>query len=218
MRLLRPLAVASAALASLACLSSASARDPVVLVHGYTSNASTWNTYRAWFDRDGYDTYAASYDFTRSNRTSAVTVGTWVNDARRRFGASKVDLVGHSMGALNSRYYLKFLGGTSRVDDWMSIAGVNYGTALANLCSGGILGPSCADLAIGSDILDDLNRGDDTPGRVRYGAAWSWCDGVILPATNSRIAGGSNRYVGCVGHTRVLSDARTYRTVRDFVR
>lgn len=205
--------------AAAGCLAgSAMAQDPVVLVHGYTSNASTWDAYRGWFAQDGIDTYAASYDWTRSNRTSAVTVGSWVNDARGRFGASKVDLVGHSMGALNSRYYLKFLGGTSKVDDWMSIAGVNYGTALANLCAGGILGPSCADLAIGSDILEDLNRGDDTPGRVRYGAAWSWCDGVILPAYNSRIAGGSNRYVGCVGHNDALRDARTYRTVRDFVR
>ena len=197
---------------------SALAKEPVVLVHGYTSNASTWDTYRSWFSRDGYQTYARSYDFTRSNRTTAVTVGNWVEAARSQYGASKVDLVGHSMGALNSRYYLKFLGGTRRVDDWMSIGGVNYGTLIANLCGGGILGPSCADLAIGSDILDDLNRGDDTPGSVRYGAAWSWCDGVIIPATNSRIAGGSNRYVGCVGHNSMLRNSRTYRTVRDFVR
>lgn len=207
------------AAAAVACVGgAANAQDPIVLVHGYTSNASTWDTYRSWFARDGFATAAGSYDWTRSNRTSAVTVGTWVNATRSQFGVSKVDLVGHSMGALNSRYYLKFLGGTSRVDDWMSIAGVNYGTLIANLCGSGIIGPSCADLAVGSDILDDLNRGDDTPGAVRYGAAWSWCDGVIIPATNSRIAGGSNRYIGCVGHNTTLQNSRTYRTVRDFVR
>ena len=216
MKLIRTLI---AGLAATACLGGAAmAQDPVVLVHGYTSNASTWDTYRSWFSRDGYRTYAGSYDWTRSNRTSAVTVGSWVNATRSRYGVSKVDLVGHSMGALNSRYYLKFLGGTSHVDDWMSIGGVNYGTVVANLCGGGILGPSCADLAVGSDILDDLNRGDDTPGSVRYGAAWSWCDGVILPAWNARISGGSNRYVGCVGHNAMLRDSGTYRTVRDFVR
>ena len=209
----------TAAAAAVACIGGAAqAKEPILLVHGYTSNASTWDTYRSWFSRDGYATAAGSYDWTRSNRTTAVTIGSWVNSVRSYYGVSKIDLVGHSMGALNTRYYVKFLGGTTKIDDWMSIAGVNYGTVVANLCGGGILGPSCADLAVGSDILDDLNAGDDTPGSVRYGAAWSWCDLVIVPQTNARIAGGSNRYVGCVGHNDMLQDSGTYRTVRDFVR
>jgi triacylglycerol esterase/lipase EstA (alpha/beta hydrolase family) len=37
------------------------------------------------------------------------------------------------MGALNSRYYLKNLGGTSYVDDFVSVAGTNHGTTTASL-------------------------------------------------------------------------------------
>jgi triacylglycerol esterase/lipase EstA (alpha/beta hydrolase family) len=49
-------------------------------------------------------------------------------------GATKVDILAHSMGSLNSRWYIKFLGGETKVDDWVSFGGPNHGTKQANIC------------------------------------------------------------------------------------
>ncbi|MCZ7414840.1 MULTISPECIES: esterase/lipase family protein [unclassified Streptomyces] len=38
------------------------------------------------------------------------------------------------MGGLSSRYYLKNLGGTSKVDSWASLGGPNHGTDMAEAC------------------------------------------------------------------------------------
>ena len=214
----RLLGALSASALALGLASTAVAKEPVLLVHGFTSDASTWNTYAGWFARDGFDAYAGSYDWTRSNRTTAATIGGWTQSVKSMTGAGRIDIVGHSMGALNTRYYLKFLGGTSHVDDWMSVTGVNYGTTVANVfCSGGLLTEACADLSTNSSIIRDLNRGDDTPGSVNYGAAWSGCDIAVVPAWNARISGGRNYYIGCVGHTSALGNSSVYRTVRGHI-
>jgi triacylglycerol lipase len=209
--------IGAAMAAACALAGQAVAKDPVVMVHGYTGKGSSFETYRGWFGQDGFQTYVNSYDWTRSNRTTAVVLDGWVDAARQQFGADKVDIVGHSMGALNSRYYLKFVGGTQKVRDWISIGGVNYGTTVAVFCFGGLFDDACAELLVGSSILNDLNAGDDTPGTTRYGAAWSGCDLLIQPVWNATIAGGSNFYVGCKGHSGMLSDFTTYRTVRGFI-
>ena len=215
-RLIGALAALTAAAGT--AIGLAQAKEPVLLVHGFTGSSSSWDTYGSWFARDGFDAYAGSYDWTRSNRTTAVTVGGWVDQVRSMTGAPKIDLVGHSMGAMNSRYYLKYLGGTSKVDDWVSIGGVNYGTAVASVfCSGGALSQACAELAIGSSVVDDLNRGDDTPGSVNYGAVWSGCDIAVQPIWNARISGGRNYYAGCKDHSGMIRDSSTYRTVRGHI-
>jgi len=60
-----------------------------------------------------------SYNWRQSNATTASQI------------SSKVDIVTHSMGGLSSRYYLKNLGGTAEVDDWVSLGGPNHGTNTA---------------------------------------------------------------------------------------
>jgi len=62
---------------------------------------------------------------------TAQQLATEVNSVLAQTGASKVDPVVHSMGALAARYYLKNLGGTSYVDDFVSATGVNHGTTVA---------------------------------------------------------------------------------------
>ena len=44
------------------------------------------------------------------------------------------------MGGLSTRYYLKNLGATQYVDDWVSIGGPNHGTTFALLL--GLIAPT----------------------------------------------------------------------------
>ena len=48
-------------------------------------------------------------------------------------GAKKVDLVGHSQGGMMPRYYIKNLGGASKVNTLVGLAPSNHGTTLEGL-------------------------------------------------------------------------------------
>jgi triacylglycerol lipase len=123
--------------------------------------------------------------------------------------------VAHSMGSLNSRYYLKFLGGTAKVDDWVSLGGPNHGTAIAGLCS--LVLTSCQEMQLGSAFLNNLNSGDETPGAVRYGAFWSWCDEIINPDSSVLLSGAENVNVGCIEHIYLMYSESVSQRVRSFV-
>ncbi|AZP16181.1 triacylglycerol lipase [Streptomyces aquilus] len=214
-------AVVTALLLSLslsAAPAQAATHDPIVFVHGLSSDASSWDDWIADFKADGYTSsqlYAFSYDWSKSNVTTASQLSSYVKTVLSQTGASKVDLVVHSMGALNSRYYLKNLGGTSYVDDFVSVAGVNHGTTTASWCSW--LYTSCAEMYTGSSFLTSLNSGDETPGSVRYASYWSNCDDALTPDTTAILSGATNVEVGCVSHTDMNNDYGVYQQVRDFV-
>ncbi|MET9834293.1 alpha/beta fold hydrolase [Streptomyces sp. NPDC006385] len=196
----------------------AATRDPVVFVHGLSSSASTWGDWIGYFKADGYtsaELNARSYDWAQSNATTARQLATEIRDVLARTGASKVDLVVHSMGALSSRYYLKNLGGTSYVDDFVSTAGVNHGTSTASWCAW--LYTSCAEMNTGSSFLTALNSGDETPGGVSYASYWSNCDEALTPDTTAILSGATNVEVGCVAHTDMNNDHGVYERVRGFI-
>ncbi|MGV9457313.1 esterase/lipase family protein [Streptomyces sp. NPDC003635] len=196
----------------------AATHDPVVFVHGLSSSSSSWDDWIADFKADGYtssELYAWSYSWSQSNVTTANQLASYINTVRAQTGAAKVDLVVHSMGALGSRYYLKNLGGTAYVDDFVSTAGTNHGTTTASWCSW--LYTSCAEMYTGSSFLTALNSGDETPGSVSYASYWSNCDDALTPDTTAILNGATNVEVGCVSHTDMNNDYGVYEQVRDFI-
>ncbi|WP_037672561.1 triacylglycerol lipase [Streptomyces griseus] len=196
----------------------AASRNPVVFIHGISSSSSSWDDWVADFETDGYtssELFAWSYDWGQSNATTARQLATEVRSVLARTGAAKVDIVVHSMGTLSGRYYLKNLGGTAYVDDFVSVAGTNHGTSVASLC--GWLYTSCREMNTGSSFLTALNSGDETPGSVSYAAYWSNCDAAIDPDSSALLNGATNVGVGCVAHQDMNNDHGIYEQVRDFV-
>lgn len=197
---------------------TASHVDPILFVHGYTSNAATWNTVISRFQADGWESnrlFAYTFSSTQSNATVAQAVAQRVNEIKAATGATKVDIITHSMGGLSSRYYIKNLGGAANVDDWVSLAGPNHGTTWAYGC---FFFSPCNQMIPGSGFLNQLNSGDETPGAVRYGTWWSSCDELINPDTSTILSGATNTNVGCLSHSGVKDSAAVYAQFRDFVR
>jgi triacylglycerol lipase len=218
-RLAGLVSVAAICLASVAMApASASAQDPILFVHGYLESASLWNTMISRFEKDGYPkSYlrAYSYNTSQSNKTDAEQyVKPEVEKLLKTTGASKVDIISHSMGSLNTRWYIKFLGGESKVDDWVSLGGPNHGTETANAC----FGTSCVEMRIGSTFLKELNEGDETPGIVSYGTWWSPCDEIINPDSSVLLSGATNTETACISHTALTTDETVYKGVREFVK
>ena len=219
-RRLATLVAAIAVCIAAAVPASASAQDPILFVHGYVESASLWNTMIANFEKNGYSKsqlMAYSYNTGTSNKTLAETeVKSHVETLlKNNPGATKVDIIAHSMGSLNTRWYIKSVaGGQEKVDDWVSLGGPNHGTELASIC----FGTSCNEMKIGSTFLNELNAGDETPGTVNYGTWWSPCDEFINPDESVILSGATNTKTACMSHLSLVSDETVYKQVREFVK
>jgi len=197
---------------------AASAHDPILFVHGWNSNSSTWNTMINRFTADGWTAAELnnwSYNFSQSNATTASQIATKVNQILAATGAAKVDLISHSMGGLSTRYYVRNLGGGAKVDDYVSLGGPNHGTNTASFC----FSTACREMRIGSSFLSALNSGDETPDvGVNWMTWWSPCDGVINPDSSVALNGATNTQTACMSHSALHEDATVYAQVRDAVR
>lgn len=131
-------------LAPLAADSAIPERDPrpVLFVHGYGLNATTWSRMMKELERRGYPReYLQAVEIVpddRSNVDAAKAVlRPAARDLLRRAGRAAerrgvlapeaIDIVAHSMGAVSARWYAARLD-PERVGIWIGIAGANHGT------------------------------------------------------------------------------------------
>ena len=89
-------------------------RNPVLFVHGWNSSGAIWGTMIDRFKTDGYtdlELFNWSYNTAQSNAVTAQQLSARVDEILSVTGASKVDIITHSMGALSTRHYIKNLAG-----------------------------------------------------------------------------------------------------------
>jgi triacylglycerol lipase len=198
-------ALGTASAAGTASATTSAAHNPVIFIHGILGDGWNWSPMIDDFVADGWQRdrlYAWSYDWTASNEVTAGKLAAKVDQVLAETGASKVDILAHSMGSLSSRWYIKFLGGGAKVGHWVSLAGPNHGSVLTPACSWAIT--SCRDMSTGSDFLTTLNSGDETAGAVSYTTFWSSCDELVIPHSSVLVTGATNVAVGCVEHAWFL--------------
>jgi triacylglycerol esterase/lipase EstA (alpha/beta hydrolase family) len=193
------------------CHPSAAHPRPVILVHGTFENmADNWQALSPLLVNHGYCVFALNYgsydnsgaagiDATGPIETSAQQLSSFVERVLTATGTHKVDLVGHSQGGMMPRYYLKFLGGASKVNALVGLAPSNHGTTLDGLTAltSHIPGssdqpamcPACSEQLTGSAFLTKLNAGGDTVPGVRYTVIESRNDEVVTPYTSAFLTG-----------------------------
>jgi len=193
------------------CKPSAAHPDPVILVHGTFENmADNWQALSPLLYDNGYCVFAlnyGSYDGSGSVGVyatgeigqSAQQLSAFVNQVLSTTHARKVDLVGHSQGGMMPRYYLKFLGGASKVNTLVGLAPSNHGTTLDGIftLSSYLPGsnafltdcPACEEQEAGSPFLTKLNAGGDTVPGVNYTVIESKNDEVVTPYTSAFLSG-----------------------------
>jgi pimeloyl-ACP methyl ester carboxylesterase len=113
--------------------------DPVIFVHGCTppgftdeESAHDFDDMVAYFAARGYPAdHLVLFQNMEEQCTSIVRYAAQlhqlINDTLAATGKNKVDLVGHSMGAVAVRAYFEKKG-TSKVRDFVSLGGVQHGT------------------------------------------------------------------------------------------
>jgi triacylglycerol esterase/lipase EstA (alpha/beta hydrolase family) len=173
---------------------------PVVLVHGTFGNMGvSWNSIAPDLERLGYCVFALDYGNSQLQGvngvgdipTSARQLATFVDEVLSKTGAAKVSFVGHSQGGMLPRYWIEFLGGAGKVDDVVGLSPSNHGTTSPLAGPAGPLGcPACAQQVAGSDFMNQLNAGDQTPPPGTYTVIETRNDEVVTPYQSEFLAAG----------------------------
>ena len=178
------------------CQPTAKRPTPVIIVHGtFGDRKSLLDDLSSAMVGRGYCVFSLDYGNrgTGDIVASAKQLKKFVGKVRRATGAAKVSMVGHSQGGMMPRYYIRFLGGKKVVDDLVGLSPSNHGTTIVgdsdNPLTGGLC-PACSQQAAGSPFLTELNRGDETPGKVRYTQITTRYDEVVVPYTSAYLAAG----------------------------
>ena len=201
---------------------SSSHPNPVVLLHGLGATYyEDLNFLEAFLQTQGFCTFSLTYGAydgfplvggLKYINESAPQVADFVKEVHTKTGASKVDLVGHSEGAFQTLYNVKYGGIASFVGHAVAIAPPTHGTSFAGLYQiAQTLGidngvdtildkfgcGACTDLVTGGPAVAKLNEGPIAQQGVKYTIIASKLDELVTPTTTAFVqeAGVNNIYV-----------------------
>jgi triacylglycerol lipase len=166
---------------------------PVLLVPGYGGSTSSLRPLADRLTAAGRDAtvVAVPGDGTGDLTASADALGTAVDDALERTGAGSVDVVGYSAGGVIARIWAAD-GGADQARRVLTLGSPHHGTTIADLAVG-ILPAECPEgcrqLTTDSDLLAQLNAGDETPAGPSWVSVWTTADQTVTPPDSARLAG-----------------------------
>lgn len=161
---------------------------PILLVHGIWDDGARFRAMRAALEAARLGPVHAIDLKPNDGRARIEVLAAQVDEAARALAGeprTKIDVVGFSMGALVSRYWLQRLGGRERARRFVSISGPHHGTATA----WALPLAGAAQMRPGSPLLTDLATDDDPFGDAEAFAIWTRWDLMILPPRSSALPG-----------------------------
>jgi subtilisin-like proprotein convertase family protein len=188
-----------------ACVAGPNGGNPVIIVGGIDSSTTANELFLgSAIDAAGYthcvlelkgEEDLGEIPGSMNIVVSAIALKIFVDNVLDWSGATQVDLVAHSQGALAARSYVGFFGGETKVSKLVSLAGPNTGTdsipfagpvfeAFDATCEEVV---PCVQMQTGSDYITSLNADDMTPGNIDYYAfytnndefVWHWDEGPL---------------------------------------
>ena len=170
-------------------------RLPVLLAHGYQCNRGFWVSLRGRLERAGWQVATISLDPVFNDIDGyAEQLSRRIDEVCAAAGTEQLILVGHSMGGLASRAYLRRFG-NARVAKLVTIGSPHRGSQLAKLG----LGENGRQMIPGSAWLAGLNA----PGAVPLPptvSIYSCQDNYVMPQDSSVLEGAKTVPVAGIGH------------------
>ena len=170
-------------------------RLPLLLIHGYQCNRGYWLWLRRSLEHAGWQVATISLDPVFNDIDGYVEqVSRRIEDVCAATGAGQVMLVGHSMGGLVSRAYLRRQG-NARVARLVTLGSPHHGSQLAKLG----MGENGRQMVPGSAWLAALNA----PGAVplpQTVSVYSCHDNYVMPQDSSLLDGAKVVPLAGIGH------------------
>ena len=181
---------------------------PLLLIHGYQCNRGFWFWLRRKLEAAGWTVATHSLEPVYADIDSyAEGVARRIDDVLAATGASQVILVGHSMGGLASRAYLR-RHGMAKVARLVTLGSPHRGSLLARLG----LGPNARQMRVGSDWLEAL----DAPLPPASVSIYSRHDNYVYPQQAcSTLEGATTVAIGGVGHLGMALSPRALGSLTD---
>ena len=166
---------------------------PVLLVPGYGGSTTGLQALADALTAVGRDAAVVPLpgDGTGDMRESAALLGDAVDAALARTGADSVDVVGYSAGGVVARLWAAE-GGAAQARRVLTLGSPHHGTTVADL--GATLAPdqcpeACRQLTTSSDLLRELNAGDETPAGPTWVSIWTDVDATVTPPDSASLDG-----------------------------
>ena len=185
-------------------------QTPVVLVHGIWNTAAIFNPLNHYLTRNGWQVHALT--MTPNNGDALIEelaqqVASFVDASLKP--QQPFNLIGYSIGGLNSRYYLQRLNGLSRVKKLIAISSPHQGTALAL----GSNRPGIQQMRPNSPFLNDLNRDIHQLQTVQVFSFWTPFDLLILPPWHSQLPIGQTKCLNIASHNKMIRVSKGLHTI-----
>jgi triacylglycerol lipase len=186
----------------------ASGRPPLLLIHGYQCNRGFWFWLRPRLEAAGWTVATHSLEPVFSDIDAyAEGIARRIDQVLVATGAPQVILVGHSMGGLASRGYLR-RHGTGKVARLITLGSPHRGTLLARLG----LGPNARQMRVDSPWL----RGLAAPLPPASVSIYSCHDNYVFPQQAcSTLEGAANVAIGGVSHLGMAFSPRVLGTLME---
>jgi triacylglycerol lipase len=192
---------------------------PVLIIHGFLGTRGSMYMLERRLVEDGF--VVVSFNLgtfnVRDIRRSAFLIHRKIERILAQTPSQKIDIIGHSMGGLIGLYYIKKLGGHTRVRKLIMMGTPVRGTwtALAGVMTLGLWSTSSWQLLPRSRFLDELAAGPMPPDVELYtlAAARDWV--VPLPRTRAE---GPTPITVPLGHSSLVVSEDVYRRVSSILR
>jgi pimeloyl-ACP methyl ester carboxylesterase len=178
---------------------------PVLLVHGYGHNSSAWLMLRMALRRAGFTSiHTMNYNpLINDIPRIAEQLSDRVEMIRGLTGADKVNLVGHSLGGLVSRWYVQEMDGDHKVNTAITLSSPHKGTIAAFVPPG----KTARECRPNSWVIRRLNE-RALPTNVRWVAFYGDTDALVQPISSGRIdvpaLNARNVLIPAMGHMGML--------------
>lgn len=182
-------------------------RPTAVLLHGYLGHPDQLRAIHRALARAGYDRIVRPR--YRSTTASMTDIAATLDRAVLPWVArGAVDLVGHSLGAVGCRAWLKVFGGARYVRRFVSLGGPHGGTRMYRLAPPNLWPILDPDGPWVQRLAEDPEPVPTTVVRCRY-------DHQVLPPRPVRVQGATEIVLDRVGHNGLLWSRQAHRAIVD---
>jgi len=178
------------------------ARIPVVLVHGYLCNHRIWDDAARALRARGHAVFTANLEplFTSIDNYAPI-VEAAVSELCRQTGSARVALVGHSMGGLTIRAWMR-AHGTARVARVLTLGSPHAGTQILP----GTRTPNGQQMCWQSQWLAELSASETDATRSLIRIALTPQDNIVYPQRAQILPGISPVVFEGMGHLQMCLD------------
>ncbi|MFF2287687.1 esterase/lipase family protein [Peribacillus butanolivorans] len=168
--------------------------DPVIFIHGAGGNSGNFNSIKNYLKTQGWsdnELYAIEMvDKSGNSLNNAKQLAPYVDEVLKKTGKSKVDIIGHSAGGINTLTYILLNGGGSKVNDVVTLGSPN------------------------KFVTSKAPVGTDPTRKIRYTSIYSTSD-YVVPTSLSILQGAKNVQISGVDHVGMLWNSKVNELIKE---